>query len=59
VLWEGLRAGCWAGTTDNYLKVYADSGDPLRGRLGGATLTGLARDGLAARLMPTSSGNAP
>jgi hypothetical protein len=51
VLWEGRRAGLWAGTTDNYLKVYAESDGDLRGRLTGTDLTGLLRDGLSASLV--------
>jgi hypothetical protein len=34
VLWEGRRAGRWLGTTDNYLRVFADTAaEGLRGKV--------------------------
>ncbi|HVR30355.1 MAG TPA: MiaB/RimO family radical SAM methylthiotransferase, partial [Thermoanaerobaculia bacterium] len=52
VLWERRRAGSWAGTTDNYLRVFADDDGDLRGRLTEAALTELVPGGLAATLGP-------
>jgi threonylcarbamoyladenosine tRNA methylthiotransferase MtaB len=38
VLWEGKRNGIWSGLTDNYLRVFVQSEEPLSNRLLPATL---------------------
>lgn len=55
VLWEGERDGRWHGTSDNYLKVFADAAadSPLDANtLTPARLARLAPDGLHAELPP-------
>ena len=56
VLWEGERDGLWHGTSDNYLKVFAESSAsaaPLDANtLTPARLTRLAPDGLHAQPLP-------
>jgi threonylcarbamoyladenosine tRNA methylthiotransferase MtaB len=48
VLWEGRRAGRWAGTSDDYLRVFTESDRDLRGRLTTARLVELLPNGLLA-----------
>jgi threonylcarbamoyladenosine tRNA methylthiotransferase MtaB len=52
VLWEGRRHEHWLGTTDNYLRVFADSarGD-LRGSITEARLVDAAPGGLVAEIL--------
>jgi len=54
VLWEerqGDNGRLWVGHSDNYLKVYARSEEPLRNRLLPARLVALAEDGLWGEVM--------
>jgi len=59
VLWEERRGGGWAGTADNYLRVFAEGGGEadLLGRLTAARITGLASDGVVAEALPHSTRN--
>jgi threonylcarbamoyladenosine tRNA methylthiotransferase MtaB len=50
VLWEGRRDGRWLGTSDNYVRVFAESDAELRGRLTAARLLGVAGDGVIVSL---------
>jgi threonylcarbamoyladenosine tRNA methylthiotransferase MtaB len=51
VLWEGRRADRWLGTTDNYLRVFADSAAAdLRGTVTEAPLIRVVRGGLLAAI---------
>jgi threonylcarbamoyladenosine tRNA methylthiotransferase MtaB len=51
VLWEGRRRGRWAGTSDNYLRVFTERDDDLRGRLTVARLTRAVDGGLDGQLV--------
>ena len=46
VLWEKQADGVWAGLTDNYTRVYAESGEDLTNRLLPVRLTGIKGDGV-------------
>ena len=49
VLWEGRRAGRWLGTTDNYLRVFAEtSAENLRGTVTEVPLIRVVPGGLLA-----------
>ncbi len=49
VLWEGRRAGRWLGTTDNYVRVFADAGfEAVRGTVTETRLVSVVSGGLLA-----------
>ncbi|MFQ5826767.1 MAG: tRNA (N(6)-L-threonylcarbamoyladenosine(37)-C(2))-methylthiotransferase MtaB, partial [Dehalococcoidia bacterium] len=51
VLWEEEAAdGLWSGLTDNYLRVFARSSEPLAGRFVPARLVGTNPRGLVGRI---------
>jgi threonylcarbamoyladenosine tRNA methylthiotransferase MtaB len=67
VLWEERRGGGWAGTSDNYLRVFAEGGrgvgvGELLNRLTRARVVGLAAEGVVGEVVesgaapPTSTG---
>lgn len=51
VLWEGARDGVWQGTTDNYLRVYAEGADDLRNRLLPVRLEEMVKGGVKGRVL--------
>lgn len=46
VLWEKQEKGIWSGLTDNYIRVYTESGDDLTNKLTPAKLVELRGDGV-------------
>ncbi len=46
VVWEERRAGRWSGLTDNYIRIFADSGEDLTGTIRPARLDALVRGGV-------------
>lgn len=46
VLWEQKSNGIWTGYTDNYIRVYARSGDNLANRLKPVKLDSIYKDGV-------------
>jgi threonylcarbamoyladenosine tRNA methylthiotransferase MtaB len=46
VLWEQSSGGVWSGLTDNYIRVYAKSGEDLTNKLLPVRLMKLYRDGV-------------
>ncbi|MFH0941942.1 MAG: tRNA (N(6)-L-threonylcarbamoyladenosine(37)-C(2))-methylthiotransferase MtaB [Chloroflexota bacterium] len=60
VLWEQPEDGIWSGLTDNYLKVYARSGEDLSNRIRPVKLIKTYDDGLWGEVTPPPSrGPAP
>jgi len=54
VLWETRRSGRWNGLTDNYIRVWADSSNPLSNRICPARLTEVIQGGMRGELAVTS-----
>jgi len=50
VLWEGRVAGLWEGLTDNYMRVFAASQEPLANRLVPARLLQLRPGGILGQI---------
>ncbi len=50
VVWEERRAGRWSGLTDNYIRVFADSGSDLTGTICRARLRALVKGGVEGAL---------
>jgi threonylcarbamoyladenosine tRNA methylthiotransferase MtaB len=49
VLWEQKTNGVWSGYTDNYIRVYAGSGEDLANQLMPVKLEGIYKDGVWGR----------
>ncbi len=50
VLWEAKKGGSWQGLTGNYIRVYADSREPLADCVNNVDLIAARREGLAGRI---------
>jgi threonylcarbamoyladenosine tRNA methylthiotransferase MtaB len=55
VLWEGKKDGIWFGLTDNYMRVYVASDEPLANKLVVTSLVAQKEDGIQGELSANQS----